>query len=124
MATVEALLGVPVDYYAQVDFGAFVRFIDEIGGVKIDIAEKIKVDPLGDNNTQERSSRHPDPAGRPGPGLCPRPQNRGRRFRPRPTPAAGHHGHPQPAHPPQMLPMLIAKAPTLYNELSSGITPT
>jgi anionic cell wall polymer biosynthesis LytR-Cps2A-Psr (LCP) family protein len=30
--TVEAFLGVPVDYYAQIDFSAFIRFIDEIGG--------------------------------------------------------------------------------------------
>ena len=48
--TVEELLGVPVDYYAQIDFFAFIRFIDEIGGVKVDVAEKIKVDPMGDNN--------------------------------------------------------------------------
>lgn len=52
MKTVEELLGVPVDYYAVVEFNAFERFIDEIGGVKIDVPEKIKVDPLGDNNTK------------------------------------------------------------------------
>jgi LCP family protein required for cell wall assembly len=52
METVEELLGVPVDYYAQVDFSAFERFIDEIGGVKIDVPEPITVDPLGDNNTK------------------------------------------------------------------------
>ena len=50
-ATVEQLLGVPVDYYAQIDFGAFVRFIDELGGVTIDVPRRIKVDPLGDGNT-------------------------------------------------------------------------
>lgn len=50
--TVEDLLGVPVDYYAQIDFSAFVRFIDEIGGVKLDIPEKIRVDPMGDNNSK------------------------------------------------------------------------
>jgi LCP family protein required for cell wall assembly len=52
MDTVEELLGVPIDYYAQIDFSAFVRFIDEIGGVKIDVPEKIVVDPLGDNNSK------------------------------------------------------------------------
>jgi LCP family protein required for cell wall assembly len=52
MATVEELLGVPIDYYAQIDFGAFVRFIDEIEGIKIDIKEKMKVDPLGDDNVK------------------------------------------------------------------------
>ena len=52
MATVEELLGVPIDYYAQIDFGAFVRFIDEIDGIRIDVKEKMKVDPLGDNNVK------------------------------------------------------------------------
>lgn len=46
--TVEHMLGVPVNYYAQIDFDAFVRFIDEIGGVKLDVPEKIKIDLLGD----------------------------------------------------------------------------
>jgi LCP family protein required for cell wall assembly len=45
--TVEQTIGVPIDYYAQIDFETFVRFIDMIGGVKIDIPEAIKVDPLG-----------------------------------------------------------------------------
>ena len=46
METVEELLGVPIDYYAQIDFGAFIKFIDEIGGVKINIPEQIRVDPI------------------------------------------------------------------------------
>ncbi len=50
--TVEQFLGVPINYYAQIDFEAFVRFIDEIGGVKIDVPEQIKIDLLGDNNTK------------------------------------------------------------------------
>ncbi|MFC1878693.1 LCP family protein [Chloroflexota bacterium] len=50
--TVEQLLGVPVDYYAQIDFGAFIRFIDELGGVVIEVPRRIKVDPMGDDNTQ------------------------------------------------------------------------
>ena len=47
MRTVEKVIGVPIDYYAIVDFDAFIRFIDLIGGVKLDIKEPIKVDPLG-----------------------------------------------------------------------------
>jgi LCP family protein required for cell wall assembly len=47
MATVEELLGTPIDYYAQIDFSAFIRFIDEIGGVKITIEKKMKVDTIG-----------------------------------------------------------------------------
>jgi hypothetical protein len=33
MDSVEELLGVPIDYYALIDFGTFIRFIDEIGGI-------------------------------------------------------------------------------------------
>ncbi len=50
MKTVEDLLGVPIDYYAQIDFSAFVKFIDDIGGVKIDVPEKITVDPITGSN--------------------------------------------------------------------------
>ena len=45
--TVEQFIGVPINYYAQIDFSAFVQFIDELGGVKIDIPEAITVDLLG-----------------------------------------------------------------------------
>lgn len=47
MLTVEQTLGVEIDYYAQIEFAAFERFIDLIGGVKIDVPERIKIDPLG-----------------------------------------------------------------------------
>ena len=45
--TVEQLIGVEIDYYAQIDFNVFVRIIDEIGGLKIDITEPIKIDVIG-----------------------------------------------------------------------------
>ncbi len=47
MRTVEQTIGVPIDYYAQIDFDAFIRFIDLIGGVKINVPSAITVDPLG-----------------------------------------------------------------------------
>jgi hypothetical protein len=43
---------VEIDYYAQVDFTAFEDFIDELGGVKIEVPEEIDVDPMGDNNNK------------------------------------------------------------------------
>ena len=49
--TVEQFLGVPIDYYAQVDFNAFVKFIDSLGGLDMKIREAIKVDPVGPGNT-------------------------------------------------------------------------
>ncbi len=47
--TVEQFLGVPINYYAQVDFGAFVRLIDELGGVKIDVKQEMTISILGSN---------------------------------------------------------------------------
>lgn len=39
--TVEALLGVPIDYYVAVNFDAFVEVVDLIGGIEIDVPEAI-----------------------------------------------------------------------------------
>ena len=50
--TVENLLGMEIDYYAIVDFHAFENFIDELGGVTVNVPEKIVVDPLGKQNTE------------------------------------------------------------------------
>jgi LCP family protein required for cell wall assembly len=47
METVEQFLGVPINYYAQVDFKAFIQFVDEIDGVKITPPETITIEPMG-----------------------------------------------------------------------------
>ncbi len=49
--TVEELLGVPIDYFAQIDFYAFEKFVNLLGGVLIDVKEEIKIDPIGKYNT-------------------------------------------------------------------------
>ncbi len=51
MQTVESLLGVPIDYYAIIDFFAFEQFIDELGGIYVDVPAEITVDPIGKGNT-------------------------------------------------------------------------
>jgi LCP family protein required for cell wall assembly len=51
MQTIESLLGVPIDYYAIIDFGAFEKFIDELGGIYVDVPAEITVDPIGKGNT-------------------------------------------------------------------------
>ena len=51
MDAVEALLGIPIDYYAQIDFSAFEDFIDEMDGINILPPEEITVDPIGPGNT-------------------------------------------------------------------------
>ncbi len=47
METVSQLMGVPIQYYAQVDFDTFVAFINTIGGVDIRSYENLRLDPLG-----------------------------------------------------------------------------
>ncbi len=51
MQTIESLLGVPIDYYAIIDFYAFEQFIDELGGINVTVPEEIAVDPIGKANT-------------------------------------------------------------------------
>jgi len=45
--TVEQFIGVPVQYYAQIDFNTFVEFIDLIGGIDIDNQENLTLDVVG-----------------------------------------------------------------------------
>lgn len=45
--TVENFLGVPIQYYAQIDFYTFVEFIDLIGGIDIHNSEDLRLDPVG-----------------------------------------------------------------------------
>ncbi len=49
--TVEGLLGVPINFYALVEFNAFVQVIDELGGLEVDVPYEMSVDPLGPGNT-------------------------------------------------------------------------
>ena len=49
--TVENFIGIPINYFAQVDFNAFVKFIDLTGGVDIKVREPMVIDPIGPNNT-------------------------------------------------------------------------
>ena len=45
--TVEQFIGVPIQYYAQMDFSTFVEFIDLIGGIDIHNDEELRLDPVG-----------------------------------------------------------------------------
>ena len=47
MRTVEDLLGVPIQYYAIIEFSAFERMIDEIGGIDVLVRERMKISPIG-----------------------------------------------------------------------------
>lgn len=121
MKTVESLIGVPIDYYAQIDFGAFIKFIDEIGGVKLDIQETIKVDLLGDN-TQKKLK----PGVQVLNGEIALAYARARNSEGGDFDRARRQQEVVMAIRNQMLrfdnlPRLISKAPVLYQELSSGV---
>jgi LCP family protein required for cell wall assembly len=47
MRTVESVVGVPIQYYAIIEFGAFERMIDEIGGIDVLVRERMKISPIG-----------------------------------------------------------------------------
>jgi LCP family protein required for cell wall assembly len=47
MQVVENLLGVSIQYYAVIEFSTFERLIDEIGGIDVEVSERIKIAPIG-----------------------------------------------------------------------------
>ncbi|PKO12374.1 MAG: hypothetical protein CVU39_24405 [Chloroflexi bacterium HGW-Chloroflexi-10] len=53
METVEQFLGVPISYYAQIDFMAFERFIDELKGIHITPTQNVTLAVIGSDYKQE-----------------------------------------------------------------------
>ncbi len=47
MQVVENLLGIPIQYYAVIEFPTFENLIDEIGGIDVEVKERIKIAPIG-----------------------------------------------------------------------------
>ncbi len=118
--TVELVIGVPINYYAVVDFSAFVRFIDELGGVKLDIPYEIEVDPIGDDNKIIR------------PGVQTLPGDLALAYARNRSTGDGDFGRARRQQQVilgirdriinlEMLPTLIEKAPRLFQELVSGV---
>lgn len=119
--TVEELLGVPVNYYAQVDFQAFVDFIDHLNGVKINFEEPMVLDRRGKWNTV---TIEPGPVTFPGEYALAYVRTR--------TSEGGDFDR---ASRQQnliiairdrildfdMMPQLVAKAPQIYNDIAAGI---
>ena len=120
--TVEQFLGVPIQYYAQVDFSAFVRFIDEIGGVKLDVAEEVSIDIYDDDRGAITIS----------PGIQTLPGEYALAYARARSTEGGDFDRAERQQQVvmgifnrlvsfDMIPTLVTKAPTLYNELSSGV---
>jgi len=120
MQTVEDVIGVPIQYYAVIDFSTFERMIDEIGGVDVLVTEWIKITPIGRESFW----------------LAPKPQRLDgaealayARVRKGAGDDFGRAERQQQVALAiidrviglDMIPTLVAKAPALYQELSSGI---
>ncbi len=122
LSTVENLLGMEIDYYAIVDFNAFEEFIDELGGVTINVPNKIVVDPLGKHNTETlKAGEHLMP------GYLALAYARSRNSSGSDFDRAGRQQQVVIAIRDQilsaeMLPTLIKNSPALYQSLSSGIS--
>jgi LCP family protein required for cell wall assembly len=119
--TVEQLLGIDINYYTQIDFSAFENFINEIGGISVDVPYEITVDPIGPNNTVTlpKGVQHLD-----GPTALAYARNRDtfggdfdRAARQQQVVMAVFDKITSLG----TLPKLIANAPTIYNNLHSGI---
>lgn len=122
MDTVERLIGVPIQYYAQIDFGVFVDFIDEIHGVKIDVPNEIFVDIYDDDKGKIRIK----------PGVQTLPGEHALAYaRARNTEGADFDRSKRQMQvimgirdrllKPEIIGELLSKAPELYSEYSSGI---
>ena len=119
--TIEELLGVKIDHYAQVDFGAFARFIDEIGGVEVDVTEELKLDPLGDGNTKKLKPGHYNLPGNLALAYVRLRKTEGGDFDRSQRQQQVIMGIRKRILEYDMLPMLMSKAPALYSEISSGV---
>jgi LCP family protein required for cell wall assembly len=121
--TVESFLGVPINYYAQIDFASFVQFIDEIGGVKIDVPQDITIDLLG-SGAKTKKKLKPGIQTLPGEWALAYARNRytegGDFDRARRQQQVIMAMRDKIVNV-NMLPVLIDKAPTLYSQIASGI---
>jgi LCP family protein required for cell wall assembly len=126
VATVEEFLGVPIQYYAQIDFAAFAKFIDEMGGVTINIPTTVHLSLIGKPDMFELK---PGVQNLDGPTLLAYARDRhddgkngisddfARSDRQQQVIMAIRDQILQA----NMLPTLIAKAPAMFQDLSSGI---
>ena len=126
VATVEEFLGVPIQYYAQIDFAAFAKFVDDLGGVTINVPQTMHISLVGKPDMFELKpgvqtldgptllayarDRHDDQKG----GLS---EDYARSQRQQDVIMAIRDQVLQF----NMLPTLIAKAPVMFQDLSSGI---
>ncbi len=120
MRTVQNLLGIQIQFYAVIEFSAFERMIDEIGGIDVLVPERMKISPIGRMSMWlEAKPYHLDGAealayararGTEG-GDFDRAQRQQQVILAIRDRVLGFHN----------IPTLAARAPALYNELARGV---
>lgn len=122
MRTVEQVVGVPIQYYAQVEFWAFVKFIDNIGKIDVFVEKKIVIDPMGPGADEIMLSAGPHKLG--GVEALGYIRQRhtddgdvGRSKRQQAVILAIKDKVTNPAN----LPEMVANAPQIYNDIQTGI---
>jgi LCP family protein required for cell wall assembly len=63
MRTVEQVIGVPIQYYAQMEFWAFTQLIDNLGKINVFVEKKIVIDPVGPGSDKIMLSAGPHKLG-------------------------------------------------------------
>lgn len=120
MRAVESLVGVPIQYYAVVDFATFEQLIDEIGGIDVLVRQRIKISPIGRlSRWLEAKPYHLDGAEalayarnrKTGGGDFTRAERQQQVALAIMDRVVGF----------DMLPRLVSRAPALYQELASGV---
>ena len=97
--TVEQFIGVPVQYYGVIDFGAFIKLVDEIGGVQVKPDEPVTIEKFGGGQEQVlEAGKSYTLDGELAFGLCARTPYFGGRRGPRQTPTSSDPGY-SPPHP-------------------------
>ncbi len=124
--TVQSFLGVPIQFYAQIDFQAFEKFIDTIGGINVTVEQEMDIDPLGRTADGKSNTIHlvPGRVHLDGPAALAFARARhitGDDFSRAKNQQEVIMGIRQKILRLNMLPTLVAKAPEIYQELSSGI---
>jgi hypothetical protein len=119
--TVEQVLNVPIQYYAQIDFNAFAKMIDEMGGIDVYVHETMRVSLVGKAGSFELK---PGVQTLDGATLLAYVRNRyteGNDFARSQRQQEVIMTIRDEVLQLNMLPTLIAKAPALYQDLASGI---
>jgi LCP family protein required for cell wall assembly len=120
MQVVENLLGIPIQYYAVIEFHTFEKLIDEIGGIDVEVKQRIKIAPIG------RDAFWLDPKPYHFDGAETLAYARVRKY------GGGDFGRAERQQQValavldrvvgfEMIPTLVTKAPTLFQQLSEGV---